>query len=260
MKTGVLQLTMREWRAQMANRTLVLVLIGTGAILAIVGPFGTDERTTLLPRFAYWVTLVFLTYGWGAAAFLVSRRVAPESPVTATGLSMLLTGMGAMAVVYLLNGLSFQYWPRGGELAAQAVNVFVIAGILAGIMQLAYNASAPHVPAPPAAARLLERLPLDKRGALVSMTVEDHYVRVRTTKGEELLLLRLSDAVEEVGDTRGARVHRSHWAAFDQVCEMTRKGDGALLTMTHGPDIPVSRANMTVVRDGIADRLRPRVR
>ncbi len=260
MKTGVLQLTMREWRVQMANRTLVLVLIGAGAILAIVGPFGTDQRIALLPRFGYWVTLVFLTYGWGAAAFLISRNLSPHSRIAATLLSILLTGMGAMAVVYLLNGLSLQYWPRGGELAAQAVNVFVIAGILAGIMQVAYSASAPDNPAPPMPARLLERLPADKRGALVSMTVEDHYVRVRTTQGEELLLLRLSDAVEEVGDTRGARVHRSHWAAFDQVREMTRKGDGGLLTMTHGPDIPVSRANMPLVRDGIADRLRRRVR
>ena len=29
----------------------------------------------------------------------------------------------------------------------------------------------------------------------------------------------------------------------------TRKGDGALLILTHGPDSPVSRANITAIRE-----------
>lgn len=245
MKTGALQLTMREWRSHMAHPTLLLALAGTGVILAIVGPFGTDALIPLVPRLAYWLTLVFLTYSLGCAAFLVARQAAPRRRFASTALSAVLTGVGAFAVVYGLNGLALGYWPRGGELAAQAVNVLLIAAILAGIFQAAYT-DKPVDARPP---KLLERLPLDKRGALVSLTVEDHYVRVRTTRGEEMLLIRLGDAIGEVGDTPGARVHRSHWAAFNQVRAAERKGDGAILQMAHGPDIPVSRANMPVVRE-----------
>jgi DNA-binding LytR/AlgR family response regulator len=84
---------------------------------------------------------------------------------------------------------------------------------------------------------------------LVALTVEDHYVRVRTTQAESMLLMRLSDAIREVGDTPGARVHRSHWVAFAQVRSAVRKGDRVLLTMVTGDQIPVSRANVARIKE-----------
>ncbi len=82
----------------------------------------------------------------------------------------------------------------------------------------------------------------------MSVPVEDHYVRIRTVAGEGMVLMRLDDATREVGDTRGLQVHRSHWVALDQVRAVTRRGDGAVLSMAHGPDIPVSRANPGRIR------------
>ncbi|MDR9427029.1 MAG: hypothetical protein RI538_08240 [Salibaculum sp.] len=38
-------------------------------------------------------------------------------------------------------------------------------------------------------------------------------------------LMRLADAMREVGDTRGAQVHRVHLVAFDQVRAARREGD-----------------------------------
>lgn len=246
MKSLDVPLAMREWRTHMAHPVRALALTGTGVILAIVGPFGTDGAMTFLPRLAYWLVLVWLSYGIGCAAFLISNQVAPDRTVWRTVLASVLTGVGAMAVVYLMNGLALQYWPAGEELAAQVVNVLLISAILAGIFQAAYGQGGNTDAAPP---RLLERLPFEKRGALVSLTVEDHYVNVRTTKGHEMVLMRLSDAIGEVGDTPGARVHRSHWAAFDQVRAAARRGDGAVLEMAHGPEIPVSRANVAKLRE-----------
>lgn len=101
-------------------------------------------------------------------------------------------------------------------------------------------------PGPPT---LLDRLPLDKRAPLVALSVEDHYVRIRTTKGEEMILMRLADAIRETAATPGLQVHRSHWVAFDQVVAVRRKGDCALLKMSHGPDVPVSRANLPKLRE-----------
>jgi hypothetical protein len=46
-----------------------------------------------------------------------------------------------------------------------------------------------------------------------------------TEKEEEMGLMRLADAMREVGDTRGAPVHRVHWVAFDQVRAARREGD-----------------------------------
>lgn len=242
-----LQLAMREWREHMGNPMRLWVLVGTGAILAIVAPFGTDASMTMLPRFVYWLALVGMTYSIGCATYLISNQLAPDRIVMRTALAAVMTGAGAMSVVYLLNGMALQYWATGSELTAQVVNVFLIAAILAGIFQTAYGGWGET--APPSPPKLLDRLPFDKRGPLVSLTVEDHYVNIRTTKGQEMVLIRLADAIGEVGDTPGARVHRSHWAAFNQVRSAARKGDGAVLQMAHGPDIPVSRANVAKLKE-----------
>jgi DNA-binding LytR/AlgR family response regulator len=56
-----------------------------------------------------------------------------------------------------------------------------------------------------------------KREPLVTLSAEDHYVRLTTTNGTKLLLIRLSDAIKEIGDMRGMQIHRSHWIVMDQI-------------------------------------------
>nr|WP_255552328.1 LytTR family DNA-binding domain-containing protein [Maritimibacter dapengensis] len=100
-----------------------------------------------------------------------------------------------------------------------------------------------------ASTRILDRLPIEKRGPLISLSVQDHYVEVATTKGTELVLLRLSDAMAEVGDTPGLQVHRSHWIATGAVKSARRDGARAILTMADGRDIPVSRTYLPAIKE-----------
>lgn len=48
---------------------------------------------------------------------------------------------------------------------------------------------------------------MEKRALLLVLSVEDHYVRVRTTKGDELILMRLTDAIIETDPVPGVRAH-----------------------------------------------------
>ena len=89
--------------------------------------------------------------------------------------------------------------------------------------------------------RLAGRREPDMRGTLISISVRDHYVDVRTDKGRSSLLLRLSDAVDETAPIDGAQVHRSHWVAWEAVQAVERKGDKVLLRLCDGDPIPVSR-------------------
>ncbi len=102
-------------------------------------------------------------------------------------------------------------------------------------------------PLPPTA--ILDRLPLDKRGALLALSAEDHHTCVRRSKGNERILLRRRDAIRETGDLAGARVHRSPWIAFGAVTHARRDGDRAVLTLKNGSEIPVSRANFAKIKD-----------
>ena len=99
-------------------------------------------------------------------------------------------------------------------------------------------------PAPP---RLLSRLPLEKRGPLISQSVQDHYVSITTTAGSHLVLIRRADAITEASPTPGLQVHRSHWVALDQVKAARRTPEAAILTPTGGAEIPVARSRPKAV-------------
>lgn len=241
------QSALREWRDHMAHPVRASALCGIAVILTLVAPFDTDVVMRPLPRLVYWLAVAWLTYGAGYVANGVAVRAAPDRLTLRILIAGPLTGLGVLVIVFMLNGLAFGSSALGQDPLGLIVTVFGVAIIIAAILQIAHAPGPQHPdPHPPA---LLERVPMEKRGPLVSISVEDHYVRVRTTKGEEMILMRLADAIREVGGTRGLQVHRSHWVALDQITAVTRKGDGALLRMCHGPDIPVSRANLPKLRE-----------
>ena len=81
------------------------------------------------------------------------------------------------------------------------------------------------------------------------MEAEDHYLRLHTSKGQDLILMRLSDAVAELEGIEGAQVHRSWWVARDAIADAVR-GDGrATLTLKDGAEVPVSRTYARLLRE-----------
>jgi len=98
--------------------------------------------------------------------------------------------------------------------------------------------------------KFLERLPLKLRGAEVwAVEAEDHYLRLHTSKGQDLILMRLADAVSELEGIEGAQVHRSWWVARDAIVD-AKRGDGrATLTLKDDSEVPVSRTYAGLLRE-----------
>ena len=115
---------------------------------------------------------------------------------------------------------------------------------------MSHRRAAPAAAAAAAPVKFLERLPLKLRGAEVwAVEAEDHYLRLHTSKGQDLILMRLADAVAELEGIEGAQVHRSWWVARDAVAD-ARRGDGrATLTLKDGSEVPVSRTYAKLIRD-----------
>lgn len=271
--------TLREWRSAVTRPTAAAAFVGVAGLLALVGPFGTDETLRLAPRFGYWLVVALATW---SAGFVVTQatlrglsRHLPPAP--ARGLAALACGLAVVLVVLALNAAIFGRLPGRDSLPVFALTVFLVAVIVTGLLFLlnaqpraetagvaaagatgsahdAPSRAPAPVPAPskaapaPAAPALLQRLALDKRGALVSLRVEDHYVHVQTTAGSAMVLMRLGDAIAETAPADGLQVHRSYWVAREQVTAATRDGDRAVLQMTHGPDVPVSRRYLPAIR------------
>ena len=76
---------------------------------------------------------------------------------------------------------------------------------------------------------------------ILALEAEDHYVRIHTDQGSQLILMRIADAIAEMGSVEGARTHRSWWVARAAV-KQSRRADGrATLILSNGVEAPVSR-------------------
>ncbi len=238
---------LREWRALATKPVTWVIVAGIAALLTIFGPFETNTRLTLFPRFAYWLAMVALTYSVGFAANALMRNWVTGQHVVVRVVAVgLATGIGITPVVLALNYVTFAYIPASGDWPPLLVQFFATALIVTIIFEVLTDpAPASDIRAP----ALLDRLPLEKRGPLVSLSSEDHYTRIRTTKGEEMILIRLADAIREAAPTSGLQVHRSHWVALDAVKAARRDGDRAIITLSDRSEIPVSRANVPAIRE-----------
>ncbi len=226
-----------------------------GLFLAFSGAFGTGEAPAAR-RYPYWLLLLLTGALWGP--FVSRLFFRPGQPRTQVWLRVLavalvlaatLTGFVALATALMLG----EQMPLT-RLPWLFCAVLVISGAMTALNVLISAPRSPPAaagsspaPAPP---KFLERLPLKLRGAEVwAVEAEDHYLRLHTSKGQDLILMRLSDAINELAGIEGARVHRSWWVARDAIADATR-GDGrATLKLKDGSEAPVSRTYARELRE-----------
>ena len=87
----------------------------------------------------------------------------------------------------------------------------------------------------------------DRRGDLLYLEAELHYLAVVTTAGRMLLLYNLRDAIAELGNTPGRQTHRAYWVAANAVTGFRRDGRQGVVKLSNGEEVPVSRRNVSEV-------------
>jgi hypothetical protein len=132
--------------------------------------------------------------------------------------------------------------------------VLVISAAMTALMTfINWPGRVTHSPAPGApipTVRFAERLPAKLKGAVIyAVSAEDHYLRLHTSKGADLILMRLSDAITELEGLEGAQTHRSWWVAREAVQTTKRDGDKVVLVLKGGAEAPVSRPNVRALRE-----------
>jgi hypothetical protein len=230
----------------------IAVALVAAAFLTLAGAFGTYE-VPLGPRAVYWFTLMIAGTVVGSlvarAFFSEQRRRRWPAWLRVIAASL------AMSVPF-----SFMVWAGGRYILGSEMplvaapllffSVLAVSLVLTAINTLIETRRVVVTHATPAAPKFLERLPLKLRGAEVwAVEAEDHYLRLHTSKGQDLILLRLADAVAELEGIEGAQVHRSWWVARDAITD-ARRGDGrATLTLKDGAEVPVSRTYARELRE-----------
>ena len=125
--------------------------------------------------------------------------------------------------------------------AMSAINVFITR---ARTVQT-HEAAAGQAPA-----RFLDRLPPRLRGAqLIAVQSEDHYLRLHTDRGSDLILMRLADALSELEGLEGAQTHRSWWVAQSAIAGSEKSGRDTKIVLATGLRVPVARGRAAQLKD-----------
>lgn len=102
---------------------------------------------------------------------------------------------------------------------------------------------------------LQRQLPPERRGELLYLKSELHYLLVVTSQGRSLILCNLKDAIAELPANSGFSPHRSYWVSTAAVQKLSRQGRQGQLLLHDGSKIPVSRTQMPVVTALLQTRL-----
>ncbi|MEL7450857.1 MAG: LytTR family DNA-binding domain-containing protein [Pseudomonadota bacterium] len=84
---------------------------------------------------------------------------------------------------------------------------------------------------------------------VLALQAEEHYVRVFTSTGSELVHHRFRDAVAEMPEALGLQVHRSWWVAEQAVRSAKRGSRRWQLTLDSDVAVPVSDSYVQAVRE-----------
>ncbi|AQR74956.1 LytTR family DNA-binding domain-containing protein [Sphingomonas sp. LM7] len=246
----------RTARPRQSYRRGVLVPTIAAFVMTLTGAFGTDS-ISLLPRLGYWLVVmgagaligILVTAGIRAWGVLSDR---PWFEAAAVSLCIALP----LTLVVLVGTALF--FDRTTASAGYILTLFgMVLAVTSVITAINYTTARAAVPAPepvapaePARPRLAERLPRHLRDAAIhAIEAEDHYLRVHTDLGSDLILMRMSDAIPELVPLEGARTHRSWWVARAAIQSIDRKDGRAELTLPRGVIAPVSRSALPDLRD-----------
>ncbi|MCK7615276.1 LytTR family DNA-binding domain-containing protein [Roseibium sediminicola] len=242
--------------APFASRRSLALLVTLAGLAGLVGPFGTFDAYPTVLRFLYWSAVASLTAAVGHASasglerFLRQRQVPAPLELAAIALLAALP----VSLVVALVSLAFGFNPFHHDLPVLYLQCAAVMGAIVTVF---------HLAEPPVSSAqqqnsgdtpvVLRRLPPAKRGRLMRLSAQDHYVEVVTDKGRELIALRFRDAIKETEPESGIQCHRSHWVALHTVTGRARQNGRAGLTLSGGDFIPIGRSFDPAVKAALSN-------
>ncbi|PVM86819.1 histidine kinase [Caulobacter radicis] len=243
-------LAARRWAIDLA------MLVAIGLVMGFLGPFAS-ERAPVVQRYVYWMICMVGGGLIGIGVDAVLSRFVPATWPRVIVVSVLMTPLVSLFVLtteHLVMGGAFkphgyvrllwQVWPI--SLAVMVVRALAWRRAVARVETRTVIAP----PLPQAEAVFRRRLSAKRRGArLIAVEAHDHYLKVHTDAGVEMITLRFSEALEELAQAHGWRVHRSWWIAAEAVEAVRWRRGAGEVSLAGGLVAPVSRTHAPVLKD-----------
>lgn len=249
---------LRETTRDLLEPRLWAVIGGVTLLVALAGPFYTMEKLGLVGRIVYWgavgMASALLMWTLNRICGVLLPRHWPRLVVGAfAGAVGVLPMMGLVALGNIAAGMGLPPAGIWGFFPYVAPTVIGISMLVHMLVAPANN----RVPAPShvSSTGLFLRLSAELGRDIIAVQAQDHYIDVITPRGSSLILMRMSDATQDLAHFPGMQVHRSWWVNLDHVIgfDKTETGGGRLV-LTKGLSVPVPKSRRSAVRQAIAAR------
>lgn len=227
-----------------------VVLCGLAAFLTFTGVYDAVRGLPFWLGWGYWMLTLSVGCLVGYGVIVISGRFGAPY-ILQYGAAILAS---TAAVTSVIAGLQIMVgqpvpWSFIPYLFGQVLVISILVYCLGLISERAKNTAASETPSRDPIKHFLEQLPMKYRETeLYAISSEDHYLRVHTSKGEELILKRLSDAVHDLKDADGLQTHRSWWVAAGGVEKVIKDNGQTKLMLKSGSLAPVSRTYQSAVK------------
>lgn len=235
----------------------LVFFVGT-LTFVVVGPFGTYEDLTFSERIVFWfavMTAVGFFMHICMTLTLRSAALANWPRLACVALGAMVAAIPGAAIVEFINEVFRPSGVRFSTLVRIWMQVTLVGTVIGAVEYIDWRGQTKEiVEDAPQMTRFHKRLPPAIGHDIISFTVQDHYVEVSTTQGREMILLRFSDALDEIGPDLGLRLHRSHWAAKRHIEGLEKSGNRHMAKLSDGRSLPVSGTYSADLRTLLAGR------
>ncbi|WP_223788822.1 LytTR family DNA-binding domain-containing protein [Marinicella meishanensis] len=225
----------------------VLITLAIGLGVGYLGPFGSFQMP-LGQRLLYWVILI----GVGHAIFSLTERFCQNwlaNKNLNVYLKLVITSViGAVFLSFFVDWTSQLFFdsslrfPQSLQFYYPKVLILsLILNVFGHLLEQARNAKTATTTNPPKDNRFIQRLPHQLGTELICFSMEDHYLKVYTERGDHMMLLRMKDALVELEHYPGIQVHRSWWVALDAIKQVKKQTRKATLILHNDMEVPVSQ-------------------
>ncbi|MGB0833396.1 MAG: LytTR family DNA-binding domain-containing protein [Psychrobium sp.] len=248
-------------------------MVIAGLVIGLLAPFGMVNIPVTV-ALNFWV--IICVVGYGIYAPLINAcDILLDEKISARWLRVSLGAFSASLLMSLIIpvvsnaffDISADYWSQVGAAFFQTAIIGGVISVISLMMQLigqqqaqlqqsqqALNEQAQVIEqskqhtdnlvenlADKQLNQLMEKVPLEKRGQLLCLEMDDHYLNIHTDKGTHMALMRFKDALALLKDCDGLQTHRSWWVATDAIVGVEKEGRKTLLRLSNDVLAPVSR-------------------
>lgn len=263
------------WKVQSFKLEIKKIALGVvfGLLVAFLNPYGSDGLQDGLAQTLYWVGACVLGLLIARPIALLTFAYSVKKNHSAAMAFALFTAVASFPVFVLIvlgditiTGADPRSWSQIVALVEREnmsffdfvvwyFEVLFICVLLFGFITYlthkteAIPGTSAAVSSPGTHYMFFKKLPADLGQNLICLSMEDHYIRVYTDKGDHLLLMRFKDAVEALEGYAGFQTHRSWWVASNAIINTEKDKRRHFLVLSNDMKVPVSQTYQGTLKE-----------